>query len=571
MSKHAYCMSRLSKWLPKLELATQRRLNALGNITIQLPPPGVLDDSDMSGGVARQQYRPLTTAEREREEREVQDFLANGGPPGNGMFEGKSEEVARRLKTEFYGEDGSVRAELLEGMFENAQKSAAYLINSQPADDKLATDKAAGEKWKKMWENAVLQAKAATEGDSANIAGCEPAVQISECDYRQTSMFLLHREFRASAKRVNTIAVLTDSTHAVSCGDDGLCWVWKISSGYPRMVFPKHNGPVNTVSVMTDSIFVLSGGSDHFEDEAAGTAFIWDWRGGFEHASLQCDSGSWLSTAEFPAWRLVGLGCSNSFTYVWDWGGGDSVRFPYAARAAEEVEAAIQGRIARYESHGLNGNQRLAIREAPDKEAKLNELATATFPWITNFTDSIEEARESITGFSDFFSNHSFGAVNAMAYVPSGLRFVTGHEDGKVRFWSSDSGELLSTMDGHAGPVRAVAASPTRMEAWSGGDDGTIRYWDLPRGTQKMVINQVYGGPALALAYMPGALRVAVGSFDGYVRIWRISDGAPMCSINCGSSPVRALAVTPSHAVLAGGEDGYVRVFKPERSLQDLF
>merc|ERR1719436_1239750 len=79
----------------------------------------------------------------------------------------------------------------------------------------------------------------------------------------------------------------------------------------------------------------------------------------------------------------------------------------------------------------------------------------------------------------DFFHRNRFGAVNGVAYVPTRLRFVTGHQDGRVRYWSADSGTLLMVMQGHQGPVRAVAPSPKRQEAVSGGEDGTVRLWCL--------------------------------------------------------------------------------------------
>jgi len=554
MSASAYCLSQLQTVLPKQVIQYQRRLRASGNATLQLPLPGTLDDNDLSGGLAPLEYRQLSAAEWAHEEREARAFLENGGPPGNGLYEG---EAGRRLKLEFSGQTSVERERLLEGMFENAKKSAAWMMSHQPPRKTSVVDPAtaAREEWKKMFQKVVLEAKASGEGSSLNVAGCEPAPEQTMCDYTLTSMFLLHRQFKPEAKRVNSIAVLTDTVNAVSCGTDGLCWVWKIRTGYPLQVFPEHKGPVNTVSVLTDSVYILSGGADSFDDtESGGTAYIWDWRGGFEHKNFNCPDGQWLSSAALPAWRLVGLGCSSNFSYIWDWGGGSAVKLPYKARTEEEVQAVIQSRLDNYKNKALEGKDRLWIREKnatiPPKWTAWSEMAQKKFDQMAK----------------KFHSNNSFGSVNSMSYLPSHLRFVTGHEDGKVRYWNSDSGLLIRAMLGHQGPVNAVAALPTHYEAWSGGDDGTIRLWNLKTGTMEQIITQTYGGPVLSLAVMPGGNKIAVGSHDGYVRLYRRGDLKPLCALNCGKAPVRALAVNPSGPagqLLVGGDDGYVRVYTP--------
>jgi len=559
MSKHAYCMRQLSKWLPSLDFkGKSRRLDATAAEAL-LPPPGSLDDDDLSGGLDPHDPPTLSPEAWALEEAEARAFIENGGPPGNGMYEGHTAEAVRRLKEAVDREDDGKRKKLLEGMFENAKKSAAYLLNNPPrqVNKKVSTEEKAKQvKWKDMWNKVVLQAKARNE---MHVAGCEPGPVLSCCTYALSSMFLLHRQFRCNAKKVNTVKVLTDTTHAVSCGDDGLCWVWKIHSGYPRMVFPDHTGPVYTASVSTDSLFIISGGSDTFTNDTSGSAYVWDWRGGFQHNSFICKDGAFLSSAEFPAWRLVGLGCSSAYSYIWDWATNANVKLPYYARTAEEVEEALRQRVKDYKNSALTGAERLAWDEGQKKLEEIRGLARDKWPKMADRKDHIKQSMDNLF---DFVHNNTYGAVNAMAYIPSNLLFVTGHQDGRVRLWSSDSGKMLMCMSGHQGPVTSVAAQPTYVQAWSGGEDGTLRLWDLRSGRQLLVLSQTYGGPIYSIAVFPGGRRVAVGSHDGYVRIYQTNNGIPLCAINTGGSPVTALAITPvTEEILAGTQDGYVRVF----------
>lgn len=440
---------------------------------------------------------------------------------------------------------------LLPGMDAAAARRLEWFANAAPAELQLQQTQA--ESWRERWNDVVMTAKATSHG----LHGCEEVV-VGVCRYTFRSLFALHREAGKPAQPVRAVRVLTDTHHAVSCGDDSKCWVWEIHSSRPVQAFTDHTGPVYSVSVLHDATYILSAGRGR---DGKGEAYIWDWRFGFQFKDLRsfCSGGFYMSSAEMDAWRLVALGCTNNFTTLTDFKTGNFVRLPYSARTVQEISDSVQGRVHAYERTILDGAERLAVRLAGEGRRVVTDIILAANP-------EISRAADAMGNLHNFLYCNDFGPVNAITYVPSRLRLCTGHEDGLVRYWSAETGMLLMVMQGHQGPVNALAASATEQAVFSAGEDGTVRLWDLATGREAALLYQASAGPALCLALLPGGAELAVGSADGGLRLWDIRTATLRCSIQTGGGPVFGLAVNPSNPagqILAAGGDGYVRVFDP--------
>lgn len=450
-------------------------------------------------------------------------------------------------------------------MAEDVKLAQQFQAENIPAGARaLDVGRAQDAAWQKRWAEVMAQA---AEAASQPLAGCE-RVLTGTCRYSLRSVFLLHRGFGLEPKSVNTVGILTDTIHAVSCGDDARCWVWNIASGAPRQVFLDHGGPVQTVSVLTDGAFVLSAGLG--KDGKSGEAFVWWWEKGITANTIACGAssvagkpGPFLSSAAMPAWRLALVGCANNYTFMWNWDTNVFFELPWHARTADQVNAALQTQFNNWKAQTFNGLQRVAAQNFQDDVQAFQKFASVAFPAQAALQANITKGLNSIY---DSLHANRMGAVTAMAYVPTNLRFATGHADGKVRYWNADSGNLLRSMGRHDGPILAIAASPKKQQAFSGGADGTVRLWDLPSARQILVFYQPCGGPVRSLVVMPGGTRIAVGSDDGFVRIWDANTGLLLCGFNTFGGAVNGLAVNPGNPtgqLITANADGYVRVFNP--------
>src|SRR5262249_32112446 len=68
--------------------------------------------------------------------------------------------------------------------------------------------------------------------------------------------------------------------------------------------------------------------------------------------------------------------------------------------------------------------------------------------------------------------------VTTLAAPSRGGVVVSGHEDGKIGFWSARAGEHLGTVQAHRQRVRSLSFTPEGDVLVSTGDDNRMLVWD---------------------------------------------------------------------------------------------
>jgi WD40 repeat protein len=114
------------------------------------------------------------------------------------------------------------------------------------------------------------------------------------------------------------------------------------------------------------------------------------------------------------------------------------------------------------------------------------------------------------------------GAVNVLAFAPSGLTLATGHYDGRIILWDLFTGTQILSMQA-GGVVESLAFSPdgSVLASGSGFADQAIRLWNPATGD---LLNTLPGHTSSVdnLAFSPGGQYLASGSYDGVLRLWGI-------------------------------------------------
>lgn len=152
-------------------------------------------------------------------------------------------------------------------------------------------------------------------------------------------------------------------------------------------------------------------------------------------------------------------------------------------------------------------------------------------------------------------------AITALAISPDGNLLVAGGDDGVIRFWDPQAGQLLQSWTGHEGSIETLAISPDGTFLVSGGADKTVRVWDLAalgdpalRSGEGVPPLQLQGHTDLinSVAISPDGRWIASGSADRTIRLWQAEDGQLVRTIDSAAYPVTqgagitAVAFAPS-------------------------
>lgn len=157
------------------------------------------------------------------------------------------------------------------------------------------------------------------------------------------------------------------------------------------------------------------------------------------------------------------------------------------------------------------------------------------------------------------------GLVRAVAYSPDGSLLASCGDDGMLRLWEPERGDLLAELVGPVEGLWGVDFSPDSLSVVAAGRDGAVYLWDLSGGFDVSPTEFRSGGDVLDVAFSPSGRLIASGSSDGRIRLWNARSGELVDELGGHAEAVWAVAFSADDSVLASVSlDGTGRLWDVE-------
>ncbi len=159
--------------------------------------------------------------------------------------------------------------------------------------------------------------------------------------------------------------------------------------------------------------------------------------------------------------------------------------------------------------------------------------------------------------------------IREIAYSPDGSLLAVGCDDGTVRLWSIEQGEMLTVLEAHPDSlVASLAFNPDgSVLATAGGwGDDTVKLWDVGAGEKILTLEADVESVAFSL---DGSLLATGGGWNSdTLLLWDVTDdasptfGERLATLDGHTMSVESIAFSPDGSLLvSGGWDGTVRLW----------
>lgn len=140
--------------------------------------------------------------------------------------------------------------------------------------------------------------------------------------------------------------------------------------------------------------------------------------------------------------------------------------------------------------------------------------------------------------------------VTTIAFSKDGRYLASGHDNGTIRIWDLQKGELVRSYEAHQRAVSALAFSPGGNLLASSGEEKVIRLWDVASGNMQDAM-MCHNDRIPALLWHPKLPRLISAGWDTTARVWDVNTGEPVILLNSHASQVHQLALSPNGNRLA--------------------
>lgn len=438
-----------------------------------------------------------------------------------------------------------------------------------------------------------------TEARIVASGGEDGAVRLWDLGSRQ-----LLRTFRAHTGWVFATALSPDGAVVASAGDDGLIRLWRTASGTPIGVLTGHSRRIRALAFTADEQLLVSGAED-------GAVCVWDAERLLMLRRMQ--------TTGTPVWSIAVSGGKEPAVAV---AGEDEFVRLFDLTTGRLLDEKAQHRDW-VRSVAFAADSGLLASGSGDRSVVVWATKAGTLTPVRRTTDLPDRVRAVVAApdgglvltATERPTIHALtvDGETGKTMLPPGVDWVrslardsdgtvvAGCEDGAVRLWPANGGELLTLGAGSnttwstaysstgavgligdgAGQVDLVDATDSTLlrrlpaghgRVWSltsGADlvaaacgDGAVRAWSLTDEAWELALNQDTNR-TWAVAMARTAPRLAASTGDGHIRCWDLPDGNLLWSQDVHAGRLRSIAFNGDGQVLAAcGGDGSVRAWR---------
>lgn len=278
----------------------------------------------------------------------------------------------------------------------------------------------------------------------------------------------IEKTFVGHHKTVYTFDFSPDGKQLLTAGGDGDIKLWDVTTGEEIKTFKGHNDLIFDVKFSSDGKQVVSGSWDGFMR-------IWD-----------VQSGGLLKYIKLNENSPYVVGFSPNDLYVVSGDLEKKISF-WEADAGEEFRS-IVGHTGLISSFDFTTDGKKMVSGSWDGKVKVWDVLTGML--LAKF-------------------NHGAG-VNTVAVDPKSRFVVSAGKDRLIKLWSTETGKLLQTLEGHLNAVSSVKITADGKKMVSCSVDGIIKVWDL--ASYKEVYTYMQIGREDWLVKIPQ------GNFDGSAK-----------------------------------------------------
>jgi len=155
---------------------------------------------------------------------------------------------------------------------------------------------------------------------------------------------------------------------------------------------------------------------------------------------------------------------------------------------------------------------------------------------------------------------HSFdGYIDALALSPDAKTLAIAKKEA-ITLYDVETGQQKATLNKHTKKIDGLSFSPDGQTLASCSDDNSLRFWDVPNGTEKLILADLFAD-AKNMNFSSDGRWIAAG-IHASMKLWNAQNGKVALTLNASRRDrISAAAISPDATLAAGAWEKTILVW----------